>query len=120
MFLVNLGSKWPLANVNGVEGAVFLAEGNDRLKMSRPVQEFERLLFDPQLYLARLDAAHCGKACARLATHSWFGVEGLPDQNGASAREWMNAIREQIEELWPRSAPDPEQAQQRAVEAVDF
>jgi hypothetical protein len=121
MFLLNLGSKWPLANVHGVNAAVFLAEGNDRSKMSRPVpRDFERLLFDPQLYLAGLDARRCGKSCSRLATHRWFGVRDLPDQGEMSARDWMAEIRNAIANLWPGEPPLISDAQSRSLDAVSF
>src|SRR5689334_10166160 len=107
MFLLNLGSKWSLADVDGIDGAVILAEGNDRPKMERPVpREFNRLLFDPQLYLAGLDVATCTKSCSRLATHPWFGVEALPERGDMSARDWLTAVRNEIPQLWPGRAPD--------------
>lgn len=122
MFFLNLGSRWTLSTVDGLTGAIYLAEGNDRVRLSRPVpREFDRLLFDPQLYLMGLDAAQCARSCGRLATHPWFGIEGVPQFEGGSVREWQQAVREMVATSWPGPVPSTAgERSTRARSAIEF
>jgi hypothetical protein len=123
MFFLNLGSRWTLSTVEGVTGAIYLAEGNDQVRLSRPVpREFDRLLFDPQLYLQGLDAALCARSCGRLATHPWFGIDGVPQfEEGGSVREWQASVREMIAAAWPAAPPaTAELRSARARSAIEF
>ena len=59
MFLLNVGYKWNWAStLDELRGVVYLASGNDAQRMSRKsIPEYNRSMFDPQLYLSNLDAA---------------------------------------------------------------
>jgi hypothetical protein len=109
MFLLNVGYRWNLAaDLSEVQATIYLAAGSIGERLRRQaLPEKQRLLFDPQLYLAGLDPDSCQKTCARLASYPWFGVNDIPsfDSAQSSLREWEAAIRGTIGGLWPRQAP---------------
>lgn len=110
MFYLNLGYKWHYEGMKKPgTGAVILASGNaaHRLHPSRIPGDLGALLLDPQLYLAGLDSGRCAPTCARLATHKWFGVDGLPDlQPGeAGSRAKLRNIEASIGAHWPAQVP---------------
>ena len=112
MFLLNVGYKWNWAsNLDEVRGVVYLASGNDAQRMSRKsIPEYNRSMFDPQLYLSGLDASRCSKVCARLASYPWFGVAGAPDFDSGESRrsEWTTQMREHVVEHWANALPEDE------------
>jgi len=118
MFLLNLGYQWRFTEE--VEGAVFLPTGNTCPRLLRsPLPEFKRVLLDPQLYLAGLNAADCRLVCARLASYPWFGVSNLPefDSSSRKQREWEKEMQDLVAPQWPGSPPaDMELACFRAIE----
>lgn len=123
MFLLNIGYRWKLASeLEDLDGAVFLASGNtsERLRRSRQ-PEFKRLLFDPQLYLARLDANICKKTCARLASYEWFGVPGIPsfDSGVGNRSKWEEALQGIVPTNWPSRPPEGE-IQAACLAAIQF
>lgn len=124
MFLLNVGYKWNhLSSVEQLQGAVFLASGNSHERLSRSgVSEHQRILFDPQMYLAGLDAEQCTKTCARLASHPWFAVPDLPDFDSQSMtrREWDKQLQAVVGATWPGDAPTGDDAGAAAFSAVDF
>lgn len=109
MFLLNVGYKWSCAsNLDGLGGVIYLATGNDYQRMSRKsTPDYNRSLFDPQLYLAGLDVSRCSKVCARLASYSWFGVPDMPDfDSGVSSRnEWKEQARLHVVGNWTGATP---------------
>ncbi|MHC4551020.1 MAG: hypothetical protein ACYTEZ_19900 [Planctomycetota bacterium] len=108
MFLLNLGHRWSLTGaLEEHQGVVYLASGNNRERLRRKsLPEFRKVLFDPQLYLAGLDATECQVACARLATHGHFGVEGTPDfDSGQGLQKWHQELCAQVGALWPGTEP---------------
>lgn len=120
MFLLNLGQKWTMANTEGLRGAVLLAAHNPASRTSRDARmEFPRVLFDPQLYLATLDAERCVTACGNLAGYPWFCVPDVQDFNSSTMgrREWVAGLREQVVKKWPGKPPsDLERACTTAIE----
>jgi hypothetical protein len=81
-------------------------------------------LFDPQLYLAELDATKSDKACAVLSSYPWFAVPGITpfDPDGEQDQsDWRAAAREIVRESWPGHAPDdPDTIELGVKAAVDF
>jgi hypothetical protein len=125
MFLLNLGHRWSLTSAleERQGGVVYLASGNNRERLRRKsLPEVRKVLFDPQLYLAGLDATECETTCARLATHQYFGVEGLTDfESGRGLREWQQDVCAQVGAIWPQRAPEEESAVESAcLDAVEF
>lgn len=109
MFFLNLGYRWNLADADEVENVILLPSGISRERIERsPRKRFQRVLFDPQLYLRTLDVNKCTKPCARLGGYSWFGATGLPtfDAETMKPRKWEEMMREGILEHWPGDAAD--------------
>lgn len=123
MFLLNVGSRWTLATeVEEVRGAVFLSASNVNLRFTRKASpELSRVLVDPQLYLAGLESAKCGKTCGRLATHPWFGVPELPafDSGSSGIREWQKKVDKIAAENWPGGPPEGEDIEPASRSAVE-
>jgi len=123
MFLLNLGYKWIAHEVSTIDGVVIVASGNSSAKCERAsLPDVKHILFDPQLYLAGLDASICKKVCGRLTTHPWFGVSDVPDFDSASMkrREWDAKIREHASTAWPRHAPEGDHVRIACEECIDF
>lgn len=122
MFLLNVGWTWSLAtDVEEVRGAVFLAANNPHLRFTRNAgPDLDRLLIDPQLYLAGLDRGTCGKACGRLATHPWFCVPDLPAYNSGTlgVREWQKQVEAIAAAQWPGKAPVGDQIPESSRAAI--
>jgi hypothetical protein len=121
MFLLNLGYKWTMSDTEGLRGAVLLAAHNPASRTSRDARmEFPRVLFDPQLYLAALDAERCTTACGYLAGYPWFAVPGVKEFDSATMgrREWVTGLREHALKNWPGKPPgDIEPA---CITAIEF
>lgn len=110
MFIFNVGGKdWARASeVDELRGAVFLASCHPNSRFTRkPGPELSRVLLDPQLYLATLDGVSCAKTCARLATHPWFCVPGVPEYDSglSGTREWQKGVAEIAAKAWPTRPP---------------
>jgi hypothetical protein len=109
VFLLNLEHRWNLAtSVDALNGALFLPSGNSSAKLTRArTPEFQRLLFDPQIYLSGLDCETCDLTCSRLATYPWFATDDVPEfDSGESTRsEWEKAVRSQIRQSWVGKPP---------------
>lgn len=123
MFLLNLAYRWSLASsVDEINGVLYLPYANTLERLSRnaaPVAR--RVFFDPQLYLATLDAAKCPTACSRLATYPWFYAEiDRFDSDESTRRDWEKRLKETIGERWPSAVPDDTQRQGACVSAVEF
>ncbi len=119
MYLLNVGWKWNFtSSLDDLRGVVVLAAYNSSARTKRNGRpEVRRVLFDPQLYLAGLDAEQCAKVCARLASYPWFAIEGLPEfDSGESTRgEWDQEMRRLVRSRWRGCAPDEEAAIRRAA-----
>lgn len=123
MFALNEGYQWKSTNFgDSLHGAVYLATGNHMERMRRSnLADCSWRMFDPQLYLASLDATKCSKVCARLATYPWFGVN-LPgfDSGETSLTKWQTRLQGVVARRWPRAAPTGRDVQLLAKTAVEF
>lgn len=123
MFALNEGFKWFSTSFTNLEGAVYLASGNDAERMRRsPQANFTWKIFDPQLYLAGLAGEESAKICARLASYSWFGLDGVPefDSGEQGRRAWQQAMQAFVRDNWRGSAPDEDELAGCAASAVAF
>jgi hypothetical protein len=109
MFFLNVGYRRNLTAAEArFDGVLYVAFGHDRERLVRAQRaESGAVLFDPQLYLAGLDAIECSKFCARLATYPWFGAQGLPDfdSNASTRQEWFKRVQENVAAHWTGKAP---------------
>jgi hypothetical protein len=125
MFFLNVGYRRHLtAAEERLDGALYVASGNDLLRLSGGQRsEHGAMLFDPQLYLSTLDAAECSRVCARLATYQWFGVPGLPpfDSNATTRRDWMTQVQNLVVGQWPgRPATEDDAIDEACLNAISF
>lgn len=104
MFFLNLG--YHRTNTEYVDGIVYPASAVEAPRYLTRQSPFLRpgawVLFDPQLYLARLDRETCSLSASRLASYPWFGT-ALPE---AKIREWVEEHRMAFE--WPPVLPESE------------
>src|SRR5688572_13991233 len=112
MFYINVPTRGELAHeALDAENAVYLAQ--DRmLHEARPVRGYRRVLFDPQLYLAGLDAERCTTTCANLTSYPWFATPGSIEyeSGGALGRRAYKGLMKQIAATnWTGRAPQPEE-----------
>jgi hypothetical protein len=123
MFLLNRGYRRTInEEIDRINGSVLLPSGNVSEKLLRMPPEYNRVLVDPQLYLASLLPNECEKVCARLATFPWFGVRGLPefDSSDIGLREWEVGVRDRIRAVWPGRAPRGNAIGNAAASAIEF
>lgn len=123
MFLLNVGYRWNLASsVDEVNGVLYLPTGNTGERLSRAaVAEFQRLFFDPQLYLATLNASECPTACSRLASYPWFFARITDfDSDESTRKDWEKDLKEGISECWRGTVPDESERFDAARSAVEF
>src|SRR6188508_1250086 len=101
MLFLNRGGRRAIdESVERIHGEVFLPAFNSIAAM-RSAEHSSRLLIDPQLYLAGLPVADCGKVCGRLASFPWFGVEAVPDfASGDRRRDWEEDCRQAARAGW--------------------
>ena len=124
MFYLDVGYFWDVLEDVDVDGAIFRASGIDMPSALR--RDHERpsdVLFDPQLYLSDydLDPDLHESLVLRLCMYEWFGASPPTFDSAASTRrEYRNALRDQLPELWSERT-DPNQNWQEAVDAaLDF
>ncbi|MBX3059469.1 MAG: hypothetical protein KF770_23700 [Anaerolineae bacterium] len=94
-----------------------------RRKFDHRYPHMRRRLFDPQLYLAGIDANQSSKHCAKLASYPWFGVIGLEDYISSQQQQsqWLAAAEEKISELWPQVIPtEPAIIRAAIQDCLDF
>lgn len=81
-------------------------------------------LFDPQLYLALLDAGSAPSAVYNLASYPWFGApthERFDKKRHKTLKGYKDLVRPGRIAQWPRSVPsDPSQISQAARSAVEL
>ncbi len=94
------------------DGGVIFAAGIpshtlSRRKIDKTCPHLKRRLFDPQLYLAGLDASICPGACTNLISYRWFSGNGNNQYESKkhTQLEWKAAIRKRIVNLWPGAIP---------------
>lgn len=126
-FYINLGYHFAVPNKSGVE---LVPDGSILTASSMPMHQLERRkklggyphlrrrLFDPQLYLAGLDANQSPSACAKMSSYPWFGVDGLQKYSSGQQQQgqWMTVTEQKIPTLWPGRPIDEEAIVQAMVE----
>lgn len=127
-FLTNIGYRFKLPETVQPGGSVLLASAmpKHQLERRRIDDRYPHLahrLFDPQLYLAGLDARASGKHCAYLATYPWFGISGLQSYTSGehTQSQWRQAVEQRVAALWTGASPtDPDVVRDVVAEAVRF
>ena len=128
---VNYGYKLSVPNDLNVDGFVFQASAIPRhqlvrRKLHKSPQLNCKRFFDPQLYLAGLDANESSGACAKLATYSWFGIDGLKEYDSKQQKqsEWKEELEKMIADIWksspPKASADLEFVSQVVADCINF
>lgn len=82
-----------------------------------------RRLFDPQLYLAGLEATSSPKPCVKLASYPWFGCTAIDIYNSKeqSQATWSADALSNIATTWPGCAPtDTDVIKNAIADCIDF
>jgi hypothetical protein len=127
VFLVNVGYTFELDPSVAADGAIVLCSAMPMHQLERrnlsKYPYMARHLFDPQLYLAGLEAARAPDHCAKLATYPWFGAGKLCDYDSAEQRqsEWKVEAAKRIRKVWRgEAAVDSKKIAVGARECIDF
>lgn len=127
-FYINLGYEFAVPNKSGIElvpdGSILTASSmpmhqlERRKKLGTRYPHLRRRLFDPQLYMAGLDANQSPSACAKLGSYPWFGVAGLQKYSSGQQQQgqWMKVAEQRIPDLWVGRPLDEEATVQVMVE----
>lgn len=127
MFYYNLGYHFALreGSPDAGGGSVILASAMPPAQLIRrqfkKYPHLQHRLFDPQLYLARLDPHLAPTAVAKLAPYPWFGVSIVPpfDSGAQTLSQWKEAAGEELRAQWTRSVISEQHLIESAVrEAV--
>jgi hypothetical protein len=127
-FWLNVGYRFEAPSSIVPDGSVLLCSAMpmhqlERRRIDKRYPHLRRRLFDPQLYLAGLDASESSEHCAKLASYPWFGVRGLvPYDSGLQNQKgWMATARARIPSLWSHNAPsDPATVRASVRECIEF
>src|SRR5690349_10317772 len=107
MFYMNVPPKGELSGaVSDAENGIILAQDRMRHEVKMP-EGYERLMFDPQLYLAGLNAKASSATCARLATYPWFQTPGSIDyESGTLGKlEYKGVMKTIADAKWLAQPP---------------
>ena len=105
-FYANVGYQFPLPNGVVTDGSVLLASSMPLHQLLRRKRDkhphLQRLLFDPQLYLATLSPNQSRKQCVNLASYPWFGSASLGayDSSQHDQKTWRDAAHAKIATAW--------------------
>jgi hypothetical protein len=99
-------------NVPGVSGGLIMASALPRhtlvrRRLDRNYPYLRRRLFDPQLFLAGLNAVVARKACSNLSSYGWFPVSSGEEYSSSVQRQadWNRRTRAEIHREWIGSVP---------------
>lgn len=113
-YFINVGYTFRLNTNISPNGAIILSSSMPchqliRRNIDRNYQYMHRRFFDPQLYLAGLDANETPKPCFNLATYPWFSV-CLPefDSSEISQSDFKKEQIEIISQIWTGQIPTGE------------
>ena len=127
-YYATVGYSFKLPSGVEPEGGVILASSMPapqllRRRFDKRYPHLKRRLFDPQLYLAGLDAHASRRHCAILGSYPWFGVQGLGsyDSSVQNLSEWRKLAEKKIPSIWPDSPPtDPAVIESAVGQAIDM
>ena len=127
-FFINIGYKFSCPASVTPDGSIILCSAMpmhqlERRRIDSRYPHMSQRMFDPQLYMAGLDATECPKHCAKLASYPWFVVGGLPQYDSAAQnqKQWQAAAEASIPRRWPRTSPtDPAIIAEAVRECLQF
>lgn len=127
-FLVNVGYTFLLPPTIAADGSIILCSAMPmhqllRRKIDHRYPHMQSRLFDPQLYLASLNAASAKRHCAILGSYPWFGVTGLKgyDSKMQKQSQWREYAEKTIPSVWTRKLiDDPDTIREVVKECVDY
>lgn len=127
-FYVTTGYRFQIPDTVHPDGSLIFARAMpmhqlERRRIDSRYPHMQKRLFDPQLYLAGLDAASARPHCANLATYPWFGIQGLEtfESDLHTQSSWSGEARRNISRFWLRAAPsDPEVVRMAVEDCIEF
>jgi len=123
VFYLNLGYSWKYASeIEGISGCIVMPANNDCERVSRASLDYPRVMVDPQLYLASLDAETSRLVCSRLASYPWFQIADVPsyDSGEMGRREWLNQLRDAVADSWTGEPPSGSNIGDASFDCVEY
>lgn len=128
MYLANYRYYWSLDESIDLAGMILSASSmsishmNDRIENGKLDTNNKILLFDPQLYMIKLDKDKCKKSLANLATYPWFPTPIVPyDSDSENKNEFIKGIRGSISNNWIDTYPqDSSELRQLIKESIAY
>ena len=130
MFYHNTKFKFALAegSPSTIPGGIIAAHAMPAGQLLRRVRKdmrknayLQHRLFDPQMYLATLDANIARRPVVNLASHQWFAAHDVPeydsDQHG-TMKQWKDDHEDALVSTWRRSPPSDAISIAAATEAA--
>lgn len=126
-FLLNVGYKFSNPSIEEPDGMIILASKIAKHTLERrkfpETIHFENRYFDPQLYLATIDAHQCKDECVKLSSYSWFGSINVQKYESTKINQttWKKNSETTIISSWiGNNIVDPVIIQQMVKECIDF
>jgi len=127
-FYLNVGYTFKRPPVHGVDSSVSIASAMpmhvlQRRRIDNRYPHLQKRIFDPQVYLAGLNAAASQNACANLASYPWFGVNEIDDYDSLLHKQngWKKMAQKEVVKHWSGSPPtDPREIEAATQDAVEF
>jgi hypothetical protein len=109
-------------------GGIILATAMPSLQLVRrdlfKYPHLQHRLFDPQLYLSKIDPAKAAASVRKLATYPWFGKSDIPPYDSeahGTQRQYKEQYGDSLAQSWRRSPPtDPAGIADAARAAVEL
>jgi hypothetical protein len=125
---LNIGYWFKIQSTINPDGSVILGSAMpmhqlERRRIDDRYPHMKNRLFDPQLYLAGLDANESKNHCVKLASYPWFNAVELQEYDSKlqSQALWKQNAMKKIASIWPRKPPeDPVVIRNSVRDCIDF
>lgn len=126
-FLINLGYKFALPEGVIPDGGLLLASkiakhSLERRKLAKTPFLSTRF-FDPQLYMATINAYECSDDCVKLSSYPWFGTKNVQDYESKelNQKQWKDNAKNTILDSWIGDTPSsPNSVREMVKDCIDF
>ena len=126
-FFANVGYQFSIPDTATPNGGIIHASAMPMHQLLRrklhKIPFLSSRLFDPQLYLATLEATGSPRPCTYLATYPWFGCAGIQSYNSSEVTQkaWRLDAMQEIESIWCSGIPSTDIDISNAIsECIEF
>lgn len=126
-FLINVGYRFSLPSGVNPDGAILLGSkiakhALERRKIGK-IPFLTYRFFDPQLYMASINAYECSDDCVKLSSYPWFGTKNVQayESNELNQKQWKENAKKTILDSWLGETPnDPSLVRGMVKDCIDF